>query len=437
MTHRIQLSSLPPTFRDAVVATRALSIRWIWIDSLCIVQDDSQDWEREAVLMGKVYQNAALTLAGASSKSCIEGLFKTVQTVRITETGRPGDQPIEVFARLYADKLSTEFPLLQRGWVLQETLLARRTVYFGRRELLWECRHAATKMSSPDPFAQHRFLDWTYPLESKFLPGMPITDVPYTWRKIATVSSSLALTFPRDLFPSLAGIAQIFGTLRSPRYYAGLWEDSLIIDLTWKTYSSENESYCGRRLVSWRAPTWSWGSVQDCQIHWETDITEAASHDLDVHATLVRFPGHSWASATVEDASLTLRGILVKGSTEDLEDPEMVGFFHPDSENLPFLNLIDLVSEPDAVYFARMVSRRGQRFVSLVLQCLDERLQVYERIGVISALLPESRGDYGYDSSSSGDSDKNEGSVAQRRPSILWWYGSRDVRAEERVFTLV
>jgi Heterokaryon incompatibility protein (HET) len=63
MIEKIPLESMPLNYKDAVITTRKLSFRYLWIDSLCIIQDSMQDWEAESAKMGEVYQNAQLTIA--------------------------------------------------------------------------------------------------------------------------------------------------------------------------------------------------------------------------------------------------------------------------------------------------------------------------------------------------------------------------------------
>jgi hypothetical protein len=69
------ISSLPRTFQDAISYTRRLGISYLWIDSLCILQDDKDDWERECVMMGTIYRNSFLTLAATAAEDGSRGLF--------------------------------------------------------------------------------------------------------------------------------------------------------------------------------------------------------------------------------------------------------------------------------------------------------------------------------------------------------------------------
>ncbi|PSN70821.1 HET-domain-containing protein, partial [Corynespora cassiicola Philippines] len=112
----IPLNTLPPTFRDAIIVTRKLGYRYLWIDSLCIVQDDPSDWKEESGKMVEIYQNAALVLAAETARNAqggfIEGTGASVQPEGHLET---------------------------RAWTLQERALASRVLHYNRDRLLWSC----------------------------------------------------------------------------------------------------------------------------------------------------------------------------------------------------------------------------------------------------------------------------------------------------------
>jgi hypothetical protein len=71
----IELSSIPPTLRDAITITRKLHIQYLWIDALCIVQDDDDDWKNEVVRMAEVYSNASLVISATRSANVKQGIF--------------------------------------------------------------------------------------------------------------------------------------------------------------------------------------------------------------------------------------------------------------------------------------------------------------------------------------------------------------------------
>ncbi|ROW02443.1 hypothetical protein VMCG_06100 [Cytospora schulzeri] len=133
---------LPKTFRDALHFVRKLKLKYLWIDSLCIIQDDRQDWKRESARMATIYRNAFITIAATSSSSDSGGCYSS---------GEPLDKDYEVGTDLFVREkpvhfecpqppdISSPFPLLSRGWVYQERVLSRRVLHFGPKELLWEC----------------------------------------------------------------------------------------------------------------------------------------------------------------------------------------------------------------------------------------------------------------------------------------------------------
>jgi Heterokaryon incompatibility protein (HET) len=71
----IPLANLPKTYRDAIAVTRRLGIRYLWIDSLCIIQDSSEDWEKECIKMPQIYQNSTVIIAGPAASGCESGFL--------------------------------------------------------------------------------------------------------------------------------------------------------------------------------------------------------------------------------------------------------------------------------------------------------------------------------------------------------------------------
>lgn len=145
----IILDKLPQTFKDAVKVTRALKIRYLWIDSLCIIQEDGEDWKAECQRMEMVFSCAYLTIAATSASGSTDGFLKP----------RPLDGPNTRVAHFFtSDKNGTddskfyvcnaidnfkrdveEAELSKRGWVYQERALSRRTIHFTDTQVYWEC----------------------------------------------------------------------------------------------------------------------------------------------------------------------------------------------------------------------------------------------------------------------------------------------------------
>ncbi|KAK0754411.1 heterokaryon incompatibility protein-domain-containing protein, partial [Schizothecium vesticola] len=244
----IPWAQVPQTFRDAVFVTRRLGFRFLWIDSLCIVQDDKQDWEEQAPLMWSIYSNATLTLAATRCGDCRDTLLPQLQR---TVHGRSATgHPIALAARNY--------PLLSRAWVFQERLISRRVVHFGHDELFWECMEGTKcECSSLNPRPRGtkstRYRAGKAPLAEKSLQEI--------WYELVREYTNLRLTFASDRAAALQGLAEEMRQQRKSEYTCGIWHDSLLADLAWfvsnplardKEWASVDEGHF---------PSWSWCSV--------------------------------------------------------------------------------------------------------------------------------------------------------------------------------
>jgi hypothetical protein len=135
----IIVANLPRTFQQAVQITQRLNIRYLWIDSLCIVQDDAEDWDHESRLMEQVFSSAYATIA-ATCASGTSGGFLKLRPERKCVKMTNGNAAYFVCEAI--DNFQEEVDqadLNKRGWVLQERALSRRTIHFAERQCYWEC----------------------------------------------------------------------------------------------------------------------------------------------------------------------------------------------------------------------------------------------------------------------------------------------------------
>ncbi|KAH9208939.1 heterokaryon incompatibility protein-domain-containing protein, partial [Leptodontidium sp. 2 PMI_412] len=223
----ISYANLPVLFRDAIELTRALGIRFLWIDSLCIIQDDIEDWERESSVMAEVYSNSYLTIAATASTSPHTGLFGK----RWTSTPlAPGESPGLRISRFWDVDNSAahlhDAPLLSRAWAFQERLLAPYTLHFHAEELVWECRSGVqcecgtlvnSDNSSANPFAK---INAGY-LKTRF--SLATEAIEKVWLSLVSEFCQLRLTYERDRLPALSGLASKLGGQVLGKYFAGVW----------------------------------------------------------------------------------------------------------------------------------------------------------------------------------------------------------------------
>ncbi|KAF5553601.1 heterokaryon incompatibility protein [Fusarium napiforme] len=250
--------NLPQTFQDAIAATRNLGYRYLWIDSLCIVQNDPEDWAREAALMHRVYTEADCNLAAAASRDSSGGLFFKRQGVYgqcVVKNAR-GDV-IDLFADedLFL-KEAYRSPLQTRAWVYQAWIMSKRTIHFAKSQVFWECDHLCACEVFPKGLPNTIRHDGKAKLAEDLDPFE-------LWPGLITHYTSRDMTKSHDRLPALSGIAKwLQPHLGSPRFLAGLWDNSdLVRQLAWYSCTTKSPK------PQYRAPSWSWASI-DGPIFW-------------------------------------------------------------------------------------------------------------------------------------------------------------------------
>lgn len=275
----LNTSQLPQNFIDAILATHELGFQYVWIDSLCIMQGEDGDWESESLLMDKVYMNADMCLAASAASHAFGGFLDKkrnladFQPISIDAVGA-SSPPTGLFAyphntttasRLW-EQLAEESPLNHRGWVLQERVLSPRTVHFTSEQLCWECEELQALELIPNVELSGRSSKDSELGQDK---GPAVTAQDYDtyqkWRRIVQKYTECdPLTKDNDKLVAISGLANFFSQ-RLGNYYAGLWEDMLPFDLLWDLGSTGQI----RRPEAYRAPTWSWASL-DGKITWDS-----------------------------------------------------------------------------------------------------------------------------------------------------------------------
>ncbi|KFA70604.1 hypothetical protein S40285_04681 [Stachybotrys chlorohalonatus IBT 40285] len=251
----IHLSHLPKTFHDAVRATRHIGLRYLWIDSLCIFQDDDEDWARESACMLDVYSNAYVVFAANRASACDGGCFhtRTPRTAFVTEI--PGIGKVHTQLVSPSDEViggSWEFasePLSQRAWALQERVLARRVVHYSSRQMYFECNGG---MASEDGCKSDRRYCGIASLRR---PQAAPDQVRDTWHSVLWSYGSRKLSKATDKLPALSGIAKLVGNALGDEYIAGIWSGEIIRGLSWQGLGGKE-----RTVTEYVGPSWSWAS---------------------------------------------------------------------------------------------------------------------------------------------------------------------------------
>ncbi|KAF4974021.1 hypothetical protein FZEAL_9041 [Fusarium zealandicum] len=250
----IEFSSLPLTHREAILATLYLGIRYLWIDSMCIIQDSYQDWQEASAKMGSVYSNAHLTLAATSSDSPKEGLLLPFQGARCVDIhGETTIVRLETHRTIY----KASEPLNTRGWTLQEAVLASRLVCFGEEQWLWKCPSRCTTedglIDGPRSI-NDGLIQWVDLLNQGA--GEDGKNYLRNWYQMVTNYSNRKLTYQSDKWNAIAGLTDTFAKQTGYKYVAGLWSEDLAIGLMWEATSS------GITREPGSIASWSWLSVK-------------------------------------------------------------------------------------------------------------------------------------------------------------------------------
>lgn len=268
----IWIANLPPTFVDAVAVARTYNIQYIWIDSLCIIQDSVSDWTKEATSMSEVYRNSVCNIGASAASSGASGLFYArdcdlVRPPRLTYDDR---EYMIFWTTMWYEGVS-KAPLHKRGWVVQERWLCPRMLHFGAEQLFWECRTATASEALPE-FAQHE----DFFISGKIGEGRPLSGDAYgleregvvastlgvPWSSLIDIYSEADLTVQSDKMVALSGLVSAF-SMQHPedQYLAGLWKRNFVAQLPWYTRVAARNRI-PEKYTTYVAPSWSWLSVK-------------------------------------------------------------------------------------------------------------------------------------------------------------------------------
>lgn len=244
----IPLADLSPTFRDAISMTRQLGVRFLWIDSLCILQDSPDDWAAESSVMNQVYKHSVCNFAATAASDYSCGLYQRRDPRMVTphriQIQRKGHEQSYIYSLGddYHHAVS-KANLNLRGWVFQERMLSPRTLHFSS-QLAWECRmlHACETYPTGYPRAPASLIN---DVETQW-PNCKLwakdihTDATSTWTLLVQSYCKTQLTRPSDRLAAIAGLAQEMHSNTNHDYLAGLWKQQLPYGLCWMLYGTVN-----------------------------------------------------------------------------------------------------------------------------------------------------------------------------------------------------
>lgn len=356
----IKLADLPSNFSDALIIAWHLGLKYIWIDSLCILQDSKEDWEAESGKMAAIYRNSTLTIAVLSSPSSKHGILSGGEplqdlneekppTIRLSaecgygqhETVMLGCHTKSVVARVPTPsapvldmrdqfpksdslwELTPDAPLRRRAWTLQETFLSPRTLYYGSHQLYFHCPQGtecsegvgdtfqilgcSESIGLPNPAIHTRMHDTgegdvifgrgKESVEAMFMEYYQLVE-DFTTRKI---------TFDSDKLPAFSGIAETFHSFVGGEYLAGIWTKDLPRGLLWDIRAP----VAPHVRQPYRAPSWSW-FVTNEPVHFGMLMDPFESEDVELLRCENKPRSSQNPYGEIKSCTLTLKGLTKK-----------------------------------------------------------------------------------------------------------------------------
>ncbi|KAM5385667.1 hypothetical protein ACJZ2D_000866 [Fusarium nematophilum] len=385
---RIATDSLPPLIQDAIQAARTLGHQYLWVDALCIIQDDNEDWDQQVSRMNDIYSNADLTISSLVATDCHEPLFqprspRVCRPVPLNlwwpKRFRPAWVPgyaHQVAVRPCSpssQKPDRQAPVLSQGWTLQEQLLSTRILYFGEGMLKWECAHcyiAEEDLNSPGE-------DWGYTVNWRRSARCALKDAhppsdgswnssppdPYNvWKRQLEEFSGRALSNQEDRIPAFLGVCKSLEEGLGSEFIGGIGKgDRMLESLCWKVNKPVIEEL--------RRPSWSWASVSGPISFSYVDQSEA--HPL---TTVVSVDVETSRCQSRVVGSITLKGSLYKQTLVDAFDSNVRIDHEADvAESYYGIGLVGFESGPPLEGYGKPVWPGGRpaEIVRLLLQPVE------------------------------------------------------------------
>ncbi|ETS81653.1 hypothetical protein PFICI_06655 [Pestalotiopsis fici W106-1] len=381
---RIGWDLLPNTFRDAIEVTRELKVQFLWIDSLCIIQDDEDDWKEESSKMASVYRNSYLTICATAGESDDAGLWHRLPTgtstkVIIQHTAKQYEvyfRKVGVTRFLHTDsesgihlrEIGLFSPLITRGWTLQERLLSPRLLHYGHGDSLYM---AGTK----------RFSNVVRNMQTSSYHD----EVENCWRLLVEHYSTLRLTLSKDVLPAVSALANICSAARpGDRYLVGLWERSIIDDMCWRKID-----VLTNRPDTWRAPSWSWASITGQIGYFSASIVNKAYSRLIRASTQL---AGSDPMGEVLSASVVLKGPVREAIITDVYPRHFQVVTRLASVDCYADSWTDfrkgLIEFGAAIFCLRLRSHFASDLIMILVE-VDGKPNVYQRVGIVGVKTDE------------------------------------------------
>jgi hypothetical protein len=306
-------------------------VRYIWIDSCCIIQGSVFDWSREAKMMEKVYKNTYFNISADHSTNSQGGLFIDRLAYKSTPCSYtiPGVGQLFFLPKFDFMRSLKESPIAERAWVVQERFLSPRILHFTADQLFWECGGVCACETFPEglPWVYDHTSSWQYRASTMNITTTSRREKPNlyrVWGSICEDYSRTRLTYLSDKLIAFSGMARDFSErLSGDRYLAGMWESDLGNSLLWTVTTLDGwpiqpngsrevnaDPYITASLTTtYRAPSWSW-LAKDCGIFWSPRNPVSSRSLIRIVDVSVDLLNDDEPTGDIKGGSITIHGIL-------------------------------------------------------------------------------------------------------------------------------
>lgn len=336
----LDISALPQAIRDAIHVTSQLNLCYLWVDAVCIVQNDEDDKNSEVAAMCDIYRNAFLTISATNSPSASETFlepknpkFENIQRlVAIPDPievpywvpGGPLDTCLIQSRRWIAPNRE---PINLRAWTLQEWLLSRRVISFTSLTIQMQCQEQLLTLGTIFHDIREDDRRRIAPPVLRRPQTLGKSDIPSgmlieAWSEACARYSQRTLSFKAERLVALAGLAEVFSHHFNAPYLAGHWAGTTLpYLLCWKTDPGFRRQPSMELGFEYLAPTWSW-IASARPVVWTGLINPA--HDyyplVDIMSSTTTLKHQKLPFGRVLDGQITLRGKVLTGVWDPDED---------------------------------------------------------------------------------------------------------------------
>ena len=391
----ISISDLPKTFQDSITVAGWFRCKYLWIDSLCIIQDCIEDWRKESAEMRHVYKNAWLNIAATGAPDSSSGLFfdrnPSLVSTGLVSASWGGNIPKGTFhfflRNVWAHGVGRA-PLSRRAWVVQERFLARRNLQFGAESMFFECHESEACETFPGQlpiFFERRLVNrfkGVYPSTDQSPAARTISFLK-SWQKIIHAYMECDLTYASDKMIALSGVAEEFRSMSHDMYLAGLWKNCFFTEqLLWiaRHNSKQVSGQPSVRPSVYRAPSWSWLSI-DAEVSLPLIFEPSFIEILDASVDLV---DEFNPTGPVKRGTVSIRGHLKRTYFQKKLNTRAQFYAYDEDNNrmgLIEVNYDEAAIRPTQAFCMPIRFRRPDDVEGLLLVPTGETPMEFKRVG--------------------------------------------------------